>query len=232
MSDSPSPSMFIAPREAKCSRPRCSLAGHDVFSQRQTASSSSRCRWRCRSSGHVVGHLPRHRVGRPAAEHRTDDARNDVAGLLDDHGVALADVLARDVVGVVQRGHRDRRAGHEHRLEHGERRHRAGPADVDLDLRSSRVVFCSAGNLNATAQRGNLLVVPSALRRSTSFSLTTTPSVSKSSVAALLGPLGAERDHLVDARRSAASAIPPAGPTAAAASSVSACVGGTSGATS
>ena len=38
--------MFMAPREAKCSRPRCSLAGHDVFSQRHTASPSSRCRRR------------------------------------------------------------------------------------------------------------------------------------------------------------------------------------------
>ena len=54
MSDSPSPSMFIAPREAKCSRPRCSLEGHEVFSQRQTASSSSRCS-RVWQSGHVSG---------------------------------------------------------------------------------------------------------------------------------------------------------------------------------
>ena len=55
----------------------------------------------------------------------TDDARDDVAGLLDDHPVALADVLARDVVGVVERGHRDGRAADEDRLEHRERRHRS-----------------------------------------------------------------------------------------------------------
>ena len=46
----------------------------------------------------------------------------------------------------------------------------------------SSVVFCSAGNLNAIAHRGNLLVLPSARRRSISSTLTTTPSVSKSSV--------------------------------------------------
>ena len=43
----------------------------------------------------------------------------------------------------------------------------------------SSVVFCSAGNLNATAQRGNLLVVPSLRRRSSASTLMTTPSVSK-----------------------------------------------------
>ena len=40
ISDSPSPSMFIAPRDAKCSRPRRSFAGHELFSQRHTTSSS------------------------------------------------------------------------------------------------------------------------------------------------------------------------------------------------
>ena len=46
--------MFIADREAKCSRPRWSLAGHEVFSQRQTASSSAR--WSAAPHrGHSVG---------------------------------------------------------------------------------------------------------------------------------------------------------------------------------
>ena len=137
ISDSPSPSMFMADREAKCSRPRCSLAGHDVFSQRQTASPSARCS-AAPQRGHVGRHHPRLRVRRPPAQHRADDARDDVAGLLDDHPVAFADVLARDVVGVVQRRHRDRRAGEEHRLEHRERRHRAGAADVDVDPSQQR----------------------------------------------------------------------------------------------
>ena len=88
----------------------------------------------------------------------------------------------------------------------------------------SLVVFCSAGNLNATAQRGNLLVVPSALRRSTSFTFTTTPSVSKSS---------ARRPSAHSAQNAITSSIPPqrrqcvstGSPHDRSSVSVSACVG-------
>src|SRR4029453_13065258 len=59
-------------------------------------------------------HPPRRRIVRPPREDWPDDPGNDVTGLLDDHPVALADVLARDVVGIVQRRHRARRAAHEH----------------------------------------------------------------------------------------------------------------------
>ena len=129
--------MFIADREAKCSRPRCSLAGHEVFSQRQTASSSAR--WSAAPHrGHSLGICHGSRIRRPPAQDRADDARDDVARLLDQDPVAFADVLPRDVVGVVQRRHRDGRAGDEHRLEHGERRDRAGPADVHFDLLQER----------------------------------------------------------------------------------------------
>ena len=137
ISDSPSPSMFIAPRDAKCSSPRCSFAGHDVFSQRQTASPSSRTQLTAAARA-GRRHHPRLAVRRPPAEHRPDDSRDDIAGLLDDDPVAFADVLAREVVGVVQRRHRDRRAGQEHRFEHRERRDRAGAPDVDLDLSQQR----------------------------------------------------------------------------------------------
>ena len=54
MSDSPMPSMFIAPREAKCSRPRRSFDGHELFSHRQTASSSGFCSW-LPQTGHSAG---------------------------------------------------------------------------------------------------------------------------------------------------------------------------------
>ena len=97
-----------ATRSARGSRR--SRAGHDVFSQRQTTSSSSRCS-ALPHAGQVVGITQGSRVGRPQAEDRRDDLRDDVAALLDDDRVALADVLARDVLGVVQRRHRDRRAG-------------------------------------------------------------------------------------------------------------------------
>ena len=48
-----------------------------------------------------------------------DHLRDHVAGALDDHGVADADVLARDLVGVVQGGVADGGAADEHRLQLG-----------------------------------------------------------------------------------------------------------------
>ena len=40
----------------------------------------------------------------PLVEHHLDHLRDDVTGALDDDGVAHADVLARDLIGIVQRG--------------------------------------------------------------------------------------------------------------------------------
>ena len=59
--------MFIALREAKCSRLRRSRAGHEVFSQRQTTSSSSR-RSSLPHAAHAVGIIHGTRVGRTQAE--------------------------------------------------------------------------------------------------------------------------------------------------------------------
>ncbi len=50
-----------------------------------------------------------------------DDLRDDLAGLLDDDRVADPDVLALELVGVVQAGTLDGRAGQLHRLEVGDR---------------------------------------------------------------------------------------------------------------
>jgi hypothetical protein len=76
--------------------------------------------------------------GTVVSGHRPDDARDDVARLLDDDPVALANVLASDVIGVVERGHRDRGPGHGHRLEHREGRHGARPPHVDGDADEPR----------------------------------------------------------------------------------------------
>ena len=54
------------------------------------------------------------------------------------HVVAGADVLAADVVLVVQRGALDRDPADEHRLQHGERRQHAGAPHVDLDAVQAR----------------------------------------------------------------------------------------------
>ena len=81
------------------------------------------------------------------------DLRDDVAGALDHHRVADADVLAGDLVLIVQRGIRHHHASDGDRLEPRHRGQRAGAPDLELDP-SSTVLACSAGNLWAMAQRG------------------------------------------------------------------------------
>ena len=80
------------------------------------------------------GHLPRRRSRPDAGGSALTTLRNDVAGLFDQDAVAIAKILSRDVLGVVQRGHRDRRAGEKDRLENRVRRDRSGAPDVHRDL--------------------------------------------------------------------------------------------------
>src|SRR6185312_9265515 len=70
---------------------------------------------------------------RPALEHHRDDLRDDVAGTLHDDRVALADVLARDLVLVVQGGALDDDAADGDRRQLRDRRQRAVAADLDRD---------------------------------------------------------------------------------------------------
>ncbi len=69
-----------------------------------------------------------------ALDHGRDDARDHVAGAGDDHLVALAHVLARQVLLVVQGRGRDGDAADVHGLEHRERHQVPGPAHVPDDL--------------------------------------------------------------------------------------------------
>ena len=71
--------------------------------------------------GTVGGHDERVLVAGAGLDDRAEHLGDDVAGLADDHAVADEHALALDLAGVVQRGHRDRRARHEHRLHLGER---------------------------------------------------------------------------------------------------------------
>ena len=134
-----------------------------------------------------------------------------------DDDVALADVAAGDFLLVVQRGHLTRSC---RSAAPARARRTASRAPVRPTLTSilrSRGRACSAGNLNATAQRGNFAVVPEpspqrqvveldddavglerrAMRRSSRHSL-------------------AERDHARRCRRTGASAARPDIPTPAA----------------
>ena len=63
-----------------------------------------------------------------------ENLRNDVAGALDDDGIADAHVFPGDLILVVQRGVLHHHAADGHRLELGDRRQRAGAADLDLDV--------------------------------------------------------------------------------------------------
>src|SRR5579883_1076301 len=80
--------------------------------------------------------LRTHRKGRrrgPSLGHHRDDLRDDVAGALDDDGVAVAEVLARDLVLVMQRRARDDDAADIDRLEIGPGGEDTGTPDGDLD---------------------------------------------------------------------------------------------------
>src|SRR5439155_24045995 len=72
-------------------------------------------------------------VLRPLVQENTKHLRDDVAGALDRHGIADAHAQALNLVLVVQRRilHHDTADGD--RLELGDRRQRAGTADLDLD---------------------------------------------------------------------------------------------------
>ena len=102
----------------------------------------------------LAAHAPPLVVVRLARRHGADHLGDHVAGALQDHVVAGADVLAPDVVLVVQGGALDGHAADEHGLEHGERRQDARPPHVHLD-ECSRVTTVVGANLKAIAQRGS-----------------------------------------------------------------------------
>ena len=149
--------------------------------------------------------------------------RDHVAGAQHDHVVAGADVLAREVLLVVQRRHLDRDAADVHRLERRERVQVAELADVPVDRRSACVTAVVGGNFQAIAQRGSRPTTPSRRCSSKSSTLTTTPSISKSSAPRRSCQRQALRDDLVlggelldvavdaEAVRRAATRAPPSG---------------------
>ncbi len=196
--------MFIAPRDDEVIEARASAAPGTSCSR--SATPPRLPRWCSALLAHraVRGHHPRLRVARaawrstgPTTRGMTSPAFSMITG------VAVADVLAREVVRVVQRRQRDGGPGHAARAR---ARQTAWPrrcARCSPRSCSSVVVACCAGYLKAVAQRGNFEVVPRRARRARSFSLMTTPSVSKGSVCRLLAPLLAEREHRVDAVASA-----------------------------
>src|SRR5690606_22952533 len=82
--------------------------------------------------GAVGGHGERRAAVGARLDH-LDDLRDDVAGALHAHGVALADVLALDVVDVVEVGTADGDAADVHGPQHGDGRDDAGAAHARHD---------------------------------------------------------------------------------------------------
>ena len=80
------------------------------------------------------GHLVLALVAGSLVRERADDLRDHVAGLLEHDVVADPDVLAADLVEVVEGRPCDRRARHLRRAQVGDRRQRPGPADVRDDV--------------------------------------------------------------------------------------------------
>ena len=133
----PAPSMSIPPRPTKWPNSCASRAG-------QAGSGSTRGRRprpgrpACRRPGRSPASRTRARR-RPSLDDRADDLGDDVAGLLEDDPVADPDVLAPDLVEVVERRPRDGRAGDLGRRQVGDRRQRPRPPDVRHDVLEERL---------------------------------------------------------------------------------------------
>ena len=178
MSDAPRPSMFMAPREAKCSRPRRIFAGHDSFGQRHTTSSSSFPR-ALPHSLHVAGITQgcvsggrRLRMGATTFGMTSPPFSITTVSPSRMSRRATSCALCSVAIEIVEPA---RRTGS--RTANGV----TAPVRPTLtSIRSSFVWACCAGNLKAVAHLGNFAVAPSRSRTARSSTLTTTPSVSNS----------------------------------------------------
>ena len=136
--------MSKALRDTKCLSRSTRCAGQiRPPVQRLTTSSlpvvglTSRTAW-LPQAGQTVGKLKSFCALRALRFNHAENLRNDVAGALDDDGIADAHVFPRDLVLVVQRGVLHHHAADGHRLELGHRRQRAGASDLDLDVAQDR----------------------------------------------------------------------------------------------
>ena len=131
---SPSPSTSIARRPAKCSSACLRWAGQKrPPEQRSTASSCAFGHGRAALRA-LVRHVEPIGLRARARRLHARDLGDDVARAPHDHGVALPDVLAADLVLVVQGRVRHGRAADEHGLQARHRRERPGAAHLDVDV--------------------------------------------------------------------------------------------------
>ena len=150
------PSMFIAPRDAKCSRPRRSFDGHELFSQRHTASSSAFCS-SLPQTGQAVG-ITQRGVGRSGSVSTGPTTRGITSPafsmITSSPGRMSLRMMSSGLCSVA--------------IEMVEPATTVGSSIANgvaapvrpmlISMRCSIAIFCSAGNLNAVAQRGNFEV--------------------------------------------------------------------------
>ena len=87
------------------------------------------------AAGRAVGEgCIRHSAVWPLLQHHGDDLRNDVAGALQDDGVADAGIEPRNLILVVQRRARHQHTAHVDRRQPSDGRQCAGAPDLDLDV--------------------------------------------------------------------------------------------------
>ena len=131
--------MSIAPRETKCLSSCHARPGQTGFGHFVNTASSGLIVF-VPQNGHFAGGRGRRRAALllDDVRRRRDDLRDHVAGAQHDHLLARPDVLAREVLLVVQRRHADAHAADDHRLEHGVGAHVAELADVPHHLLQSR----------------------------------------------------------------------------------------------
>ena len=95
----------------------------------------------------ALGRRPGTGPRRPLLLHHPHDLGDHVAALLDEHGVAHAHVLARDLLLVVEGGAATVAPAEQHRLEVGDRGQLAGASHLHLDRAQPTVAACRAGYL-------------------------------------------------------------------------------------
>ncbi len=153
---SPSPRMSMAPRCVKCSMRRFTCSGHSGLGQRMATCPSS-FTTAVPHTGQCRGHGDALLVTGALLLVHADDGGDDLAGLLDDDEVTHPDVLALDLLEVVQRGVAHGAAAEEDRLQPRDGRERAGAADLDVDgeqpgLRLLGLVFVGDGPARGLAR--------------------------------------------------------------------------------
>jgi hypothetical protein len=115
--------MFMARRPAKWRRDSRILADFALEPQDGAA-----------ADGAAHRHDERALPSGPALGHRPDDLGDHITAPFDQHAVSDPDVLAADLVLVMERGPADERPGQSDGLEHGHRRQRSRPADLNDDV--------------------------------------------------------------------------------------------------